>query len=409
LWYSPNQAFIDLSSRAPYLVGALLAFVATFLYTIAFSSELWAMVDEEVGHDSPWLMFHLSQQLIAAAGPILFLSVVFVPACLLAASLIDRRASFWVLMRQEYAPLATTVLYSWAAAHLMMLVAAYLAIAFTGNFSVPAGGAGRQVLDLAIRIAPLPYFVFLAALAVKAVLRLSPGRAIGVIAVAALSLLVLPVVPGLLFFLSSPFLLIILIIVLRNFFGEMLGAQRDRENFKRNLETATLNPADASAHYNLGLIYQSHGQYEDAKNCFNRAVEIDPDEMDAHYQLGRIARQQGDLSGAISHFDSVVTRNSEHSQNEIWREIGRAYFDAKQYEDARTAFQRFLDRRESDAEGRYYYGLTLHNLGEAEDAAAQMQACIEAVRMAPTYKYRTEKRWMSEAQNFLRAQTKAGP
>ena len=31
-----------------------------------------------------------------------------------------------------------------------------------------------------------------------------------------------------------------------------------------------------------------------------------------------------------------------------------------------------------------------------------MQACIEAVKTAPAYKYRAEKRWLNEAQQFLK-------
>ncbi len=31
-----------------------------------------------------------------------------------------------------------------------------------------------------------------------------------------------------------------------------------------------------------------------------------------------------------------------------------------------------------------------------------MQRCVEAVRTAPAYKYRAEKRWLNEAQQFLR-------
>jgi hypothetical protein len=31
-----------------------------------------------------------------------------------------------------------------------------------------------------------------------------------------------------------------------------------------------------------------------------------------------------------------------------------------------------------------------------------MQACIDAVKTAPAYKYRVEKRWLHEAQQFLK-------
>jgi tetratricopeptide (TPR) repeat protein len=198
--------------------------------------------------------------------------------------------------------------------------------------------------------------------------------------------------------------LILVIILLRNLLGDMFSAQRAREDFKRSLETATLNPADASAHYNLGFIYQQRGQLEDAKASFRRAIEIDPEEIDAHYQLGRIARDEGKLAEAINHFDAVVRHNADHSQSEVWREIGHTYFQAGQLEDARAAFERFIEKRPSDAEGRYRYGLTLHRLGRYDEAAAEMQACIEAVRTSPAYKYRSERHWASEAQSFLKSQ-----
>ena len=35
-----------------------------------------------------------------------------------------------------------------------------------------------------------------------------------------------------------------------------------RRSFKQNLEATTLDPADASAHYNLGLLYYQRGEYE---------------------------------------------------------------------------------------------------------------------------------------------------
>jgi tetratricopeptide (TPR) repeat protein len=235
-------------------------------------------------------------------------------------------------------------------------------------------------------------------------MRVGVGRAIGAMALGACSLVAMGFMSSaLLRLLTSPFLLIMFILLLRNFFGDLIGQQRAREAFKRNLEIATLNPADASAHYNLGLIHQQRGELDEARRRFARAIEIDADELDAHYQLGRISREQGQLGEAITHFDAVVGRDPDHSQGEVWREIGHTYLDAGQLEDARVAFERFLARRPSDAEGHYRYGLTLSALGRQDEAAAEMRACIEAARTSPSYKYRTDKRWMSEADAFLRA------
>ncbi len=398
LFYNPLQALTAIGERAPYFAGAALALISGFLYYNLPSGELAQLLSglrNGRGPASAVVMVYLFRLVMSGLAPVLFLAAIFVPAVLLSASLIDRRASFRVLLKQEYAPLVSAILYSWAAAHLLMLVPAWLLFQPVGS----------RLEEVALRLAPLPFFMFLVVLALRVVLRMSYGRAVGIIALASLSLLALPLIPNLLFLLTSPFLLILLIVLLRNVFSDLLRAQQSRENFKRNLEISTLNPADASAHYNLGLIYQQRRQYEEALACFARAVEIDPEEVDAHYQLGRIAREQARLTDAIRHFDAVVRRNPQHSLNEIWREIGNAYFQAAQYEDARAAFERFLALRQSDAEGRYRYGLTLHNLGRPQEAATEMRAVIEAVRTSPAYKYRTEKRWMNEAQSFLRSQS----
>jgi tetratricopeptide (TPR) repeat protein len=395
----------EIAAAAPYVFGAILALLVTFLYRDILSRDLLqsfsAMNNRPArpGMALP-LIFLIGQfisRLAASASPIFFIIVIFVPACIFAASLIDRRASFSVRLRQEYAPLVSCALYGWAAAHLLMTVPALMLY--------QPGGASPQTTEAVLQLAPLPYFLFLMIFALKAALRFSVGRAIGAVAIGACSLVALTFLSStLLRLLTSPFLLILVILLLRNFFGDLVSQQRARENFKRHLEIATLNPADASAHYNLGLIYQQRGQLDEARRSFARAVEIDPSEIDAHYQLGRISREQGRLAEAIQHFDAVVQRNDDHSLSEVWREIGHTYFEAEQYQDARATFERFLARRPSDAEGHYRYGLTLARLGRQEEAAAEMRACIEAARTAPVYKYRTEKHWMSEADAFLRSQ-----
>jgi tetratricopeptide (TPR) repeat protein len=251
---------------------------------------------------------------------------------------------------------------------------------------------------------------------VRKVFRLSLVRSIGVILVSYAGALMLSPIWTLLFtrIIGSPFILLMLFLLLRGYFTGIVSNQRARASFKQNLEAATINPRkqnleaatinprDSSAHYNLGLIHQQRGELDQARERFQRAIEIDPDELDAHYQLGRIARAQNRLAEAIGHFEQVVQRDQFHSQNEIWREIGATYIAAGQYSDARDALEKFLDRRTNDPEGLYLMGRAHAGLGDNQEAASSMQACIEAVKTAPAYKYRTEKRWLNEAQQFLK-------
>ena len=69
-----------------------------------------------------------------------------------------------------------------------------------------------------------------------------------------------------------------------------------------------------------------------------------------------------------------------------------------------VALERFLDRRQSDPEGLYLMGRAAAGLGDVRGAREWMQRCVEAVRTAPAYKYRADKRWLNEAQQFLRTQ-----
>ncbi|HSE98236.1 MAG TPA: tetratricopeptide repeat protein [Blastocatellia bacterium] len=406
LFYNPLQAMAEIGGQSSYLAGVVLAFIASILYNGSLNRHLWQawLMGGAGGGPISYLRPRFSpfSQIIASITPVLFIAAVFVPACLLAANLIQRRASFGVVFRQEYAPVASCVFYAWAAAHLMLLIPAWILYDPSIARLYPAEAAARL---LTLRLVPLPYFVFLVVIALRSTLQLSFGRATGAVVLASFSLIALPLLPRVLLLLTSPFLLILVILLLRGVLGDALSAQRAREDYKRNLQAATLNPADASAHYNLGLVYMQRGQQEQAKSSFLRAIEIDPHDTDSHYQLGRLARQQGRLNEAINHFDAVVRLDPDHSQSEIWREIGQTYFQAGQLNDALNSFERFLERRPSDAEGRYRYGLTLHRLGRHEEARAAMQACIESVRTAPSYKYRTDKQWMNEAESFLRSQS----
>jgi tetratricopeptide (TPR) repeat protein len=368
--------------------------------------------------------------LFQAATSLLPIMVVVIPLLALTANLFDRRGSFGLVLQQEYASLGSVLFYALIAANIIAILiaiffhfsgvqAAYVANSaqsaeqlknlfhfppdmqkqLDAQFSDPAFVAGSL-----FRTVKLGIFTIGAIECVRKVFRLSLLRSISAVLLSCAGAVVLSPIWVLLAnrLIGSPFILLMLFLLLRGYFSGVVSNQRARAAFKQNLEAATINPRDSSAHYNLGLIHQQRGELSEARERFHRAIDIDDDELDAHYQLGRIARTQGRLAEAIGHFEQVVQRDRSHAQNEIWREIGATYIAAGQYADARDALQRFLDRRENDPQGLYLMGRAHAGLGDNQEAATSMQACIEAVKTAPAYKYRTEKRWLHEAQQFLK-------
>jgi tetratricopeptide (TPR) repeat protein len=194
-------------------------------------------------------------------------------------------------------------------------------------------------------------------------------------------------------YLFSPFLLFYAFSMFRGDIGDIGFSLRQRQGFRRSMEAATINPRDASAHYQLGLIYQYRRQYAEAISRFQKAIEIADDETDAHFQLGRIAREQNRLQDAINHFGVVLEQDDKHAQSEIWREIGATYLAATMFTNAKETLEKFIERRPYDPEGLYYYGKTLEQLGQRDEAREAFGRCVEAVKTMPSYRYREQRKW----------------
>ena len=417
IFYAPWRGMRVIRDRplAPVAIIALVSQVAFGLVTKKFAGAAGVGLFSEVSH---------------AVKIIAVVAMVLVPILTLVANTIDRRGSFRVVITQEYAPLAATMLYGLTAANVFGIliavffhysgiqayqVALMIQNADQNQAKMPAALQSAESAVLLKNPVFVSYFLFemfkwgllsiFAIFAVRETFRMSAARAFGVSLISGLAAFFIAPIAFSLFsgVLGSPFLLILLFLLLRGFFTDILGSHRAKAAFKQNLESATLNPADASAHYNLGLIHQSRGELDQARQRFERALEIDAEEIDASYQLGRIALQQKRYADAIQNFEHVVARNSAHSQHEVWREVAATYIAAGQFEDARTALNQFLEHRPSDPEGLYLMGRAHAGLGHKREATSLMQACIEAVKTAPAYKYRASKRWLNEAQQFIKS------
>ena len=419
MFYAPARGLAEVRDRALPGQAALLALLAQgaqWLY------GLWPVFAGVFGGTG---MVFLA--VFISAAVMLVLGGAFVPSVIFFANLFERRGGFGQVLRREYAATLSCIFYVLTAVTLLGIASVAVmrvsgvSAAFEEDYreSLRVVTEGKPVppevlslfsdsrllpLALSYRLV-LPLFLVGAWVGVREVFRLGWGRSLlAVVGACVVIVFISPVLPLLSVVLGSPFLLLLLFFFVRSYVVEAQRAGRARASFRQNLEAATLNPADASAHYNLGLLHQGRKEYAEARARFLRAVEIDPNETDAHYQLGRIARAENQLPDAIKHFGEVVGRDDAHAQHEVWREVGATYLAAGQFSDARDALERFLARRPSDPEALYLMGRAAAGLGDARGAKEWMQRCVEAVRTAPAYKYRADQRWLNEAQQFLRTQ-----
>jgi tetratricopeptide (TPR) repeat protein len=306
---------------------------------------------------------------------VFMLALLYAPFVLLLLTVFEPIGSFGVAFRRDFGPFLACVFMAWTAAQLPV---GLIALATPG----PA-------VAIPLWIASLVYFTALIAVAVRVVFGVGRGPAFAAATMGWLAALLQPF----LMFLASPFLLYFAYQFLRGDVGDVLWSFGARQSFKRYLEAATINPRDAEAHYQLGLIHLQRRQLEEAAARFARAAEIDPREVDAHYQLGRIARGQRRFEDARRHFDAVVARDDRHASNEIWREVGATYLESESHEHARWALARYVEQRPHDPEGLYLLGTALSRLGQAEEAKAAFRRCVEAVDTMPRYLRRKAGPW----------------
>ncbi len=237
--------------------------------------------------------------------------------------------------------------------------------------------------------------------AVRTVFGTGNGAAIAIVGLSWIPLVVAFFLRGpvqmILGWLASPFLLLYIFFFLRsdigNAFNDLGAGLRRGQSFRRNLEAAAINPHDAEAQYQLGLIYQQRRQYTEAIKRFENAVAIDPAEADALFQLGRIAREQGRLKDALGYFQKVVYINEHHHQSEILRELGALYITARQYNDALNELLKYEQKHPYDAEGLYYHGQALEGLGKPREAREIYARAVEAASLAPAYIRRAAGKW----------------
>ena len=340
-----------------------------------------------VGNKGWWLVsFRPLSQIVIA----LSLAVLYVPAVILLLVMLERTGSFAVAFRRDYGSLLSCTFMAWAASHLPIALA---------GFALEPLRIGADAA-LGLWLVGNLYFGGLMVCALRTVCGANINNATLTVGLAWLSLRLDSWVFSMLTF--SPFLTIIWIVPLAlGALAGMRAAHIQRQSFRRYLQACTINEHDAEAHYQLGLIYQQRRQQSEALKHFRRAVEIDPKEPDANYQLGVAARKEARLQDALNHFTPVVTSDDKYRQSEIWREIGATYLAAGMLTEAKSALEKYNERRPYDPEGLYHLGEALEKLGEFTIAQELYRQCVEAVKTMPYYRRNEVNKWSKLAQAKL--------
>ena len=186
-----------------------------------------------------------------------------------------------------------------------------------------------------------------------------------------------------------------------------LTSERDRDvlrSFSRRID-----PSDAGAHNNLGVLYYHKGLYEEAVAAFTRALELDskmqvaqrnleiayyntgfydrrvaelrerlresPGDREARWELGRAYALLGQQPEAVAEFTELLRYHPDDQGALV--QLGLAEKTAGDLERAQHWFERALALDPSSSVVHFYVGEVLYNRGLNDEALASLKRAIE--------------------------------
>ena len=143
--------------------------------------------------------------------------------------------------------------------------------------------------------------------------------------------------------------------------------------FEAYEQAVELNPNHAGAHYGMGVVYQQDEEYELAEQEYREALRSDPDHADAHFGLAEIFDAREDWQNAVKEYREVLRidpNDKEARENLIWDLL-----ETNAPSDAQAELLRGEFKAKSAAE-------LWHGLGKAWEARNTRGSAIAAYRRA---------------------------
>ncbi len=136
-----------------------------------------------------------------------------------------------------------------------------------------------------------------------------------------------------------------------------------------------IDPSDAGAHNNLGVLYYQKGLVEDAIAAFTRALELDPKMQVAQRNLEIAYHDTGYYDRRVAQLQERL-RQAPDDRDARW-ELGRAYAILGAQEEAVGEFEQLLAHSPKDVAAIIQLGLAEKNRGRPEAATEWFQRAVE--------------------------------
>jgi tetratricopeptide (TPR) repeat protein len=129
-------------------------------------------------------------------------------------------------------------------------------------------------------------------------------------------------------------------------FNAKIGNNYDKAVEAYN-DLVKLMPNDPQVQFEMGLLYESHGTFDQAHEHFLRALQSDPKYVDALLAVGRVEVEQGNAQAALDHLNQALSLTVQLGQQQgkasILQIMGTAYSSLNKLDDALQSLQQSLE------------------------------------------------------------------
>ncbi len=144
------------------------------------------------------------------------------------------------------------------------------------------------------------------------------------------------------------------------------------------------DPESAEALYGIGSVYLNQQKNAEAQKCFERALKMRttyPGTLaNCWNNLGLLAGREGRTAEAIGDFQEALRLSPDHLI--ALSNLGSAYRQQKQWDDARTTYESALALSPNDADANYGLGMVY---AQNDDTARAFECLQRALKARPVY------------------------
>jgi len=131
----------------------------------------------------------------------------------------------------------------------------------------------------------------------------------------------------------------------------------------------------AKSWVNKGLAQAAKGEYEEALDSFDKALEMDPNLAEALYNKGCGLYCLGKSEEALIYFDKAVETNPD--EDKAWYDKGTCLDSLRRYQEAITCYDRAIDIDSRYVKAFNNKGAALKKLGRYEEALDNFQKAVD--------------------------------